>query len=104
MDKMFDELLEKRSVPAMRSNLEYRITQESLRVTPKVQQTNRLEDFIRAFSDALLIPKPAVVMGLVLVCGVFLGLYSGDFEALGAADEFDVLFMVEDEMIYGDFL
>lgn len=77
--KRFDAVLERRSVPEMRSNLEYRIIQAA-KAGKKAHQQRGIWAGINAaideFFDGLLLPAPAYSLAFVLLVALFLGFYN----------------------------
>lgn len=109
-DKELDALLSKRSVPEMRSNLEHRIIQASLKPAPEQGGMLRgLREFMETIFRNFVIPQPALVMTLVLMCGVIMGGYSDDiteyagYTTASTAIDAETLIM-DSEIDYGEFL
>ena len=109
-DKELDALLSKRFVPEMRSNLEHRIIQASLKPDPDQDGMLRgIKGFMEAISRNFVIPQPALVMTLVLMCGVIMGGYSdyiteyAGYTATSTAMDAETLIM-DSEIDYGEFL
>ncbi|MGH1457162.1 MAG: hypothetical protein ACRBDI_10305 [Alphaproteobacteria bacterium] len=77
--KKLDAVLGRRSVPEMRSNLEYRIIQAA-KAGRQVQKEKGffagLNAAIDEFFCGLALPKPAISMSVVLVLAIMTGVYS----------------------------
>ena len=109
-DKELDALLSKRSVPEMRSNLEHRIIQASLKPAPEERGIlGGIKSFMETISRNFVIPQPALVMTLVLLCGVIMGGYSdyiteyAGYTAASTSIDAELLIM-DSEIDYGEFL
>ena len=109
-DKDLDALLSKRSVPEMRSNLEHRIIQASLKPAPEGGGVLKgIKSFMDGVSQLFVIPQPALVMTLVLMCGFIMGGYSDSiteyagYTVASTALDAETLIM-ESDIDYGEFL
>ncbi len=105
IDKDLEEILSKRAVPEMRSNLEHRIIQASLaqEVSKKAGSGGVVIRAFKDFIDSLVLPNPALSLSMVLLIGLVLGAYSGgviqDYNSLEA-----YIMMGSDFDYGGDFL
>jgi hypothetical protein len=90
-DRQFEEILERRAVPAPRSNLEHRIIEAALKVKhPSQKEAFNPSAWLAAFMRNFALPTPAVALAVVLVFGVFAGVYVQDAYAL---QEEDMMFL-----------
>ncbi len=105
-DYELNEILKARDVPPMRSNLEHRIVQASLSVSknPAVSKGNSVLAIFTAILDAVILPKPALSMALVLVFGVMLGGYSSGVSEASTNIDADAYFLAAETIGYGDIL
>ncbi len=107
LDKELDALLSKRAVPEMRSNLEHRIIQASLKQEVHVAGRQSEGGFfagLKAVLDNIVLPQPALALMMVLMVGGVLGAYSPDVMQEDDVDSFESYIMTSDEIGYGDFL
>ena len=105
-DSELNKILKVRAVPPMRSNLEHRIVQASLSASKNssISKGNELSAIFTAVFDALILPKPALSMALVLVFGVMLGGYSSAVSDASTNIDADAYFLAAETIGYGDIL
>lgn len=105
-DNELDKILRARAVPPMRSNLEHRIVQASLSVDTnrEISEGNAVLAIFTAVLDALILPKPALSMALVLVFGLVLGGYSAGVSEASTNIDVDAYFLTAETIGYGDIL
>ncbi len=105
IDKDLEKILNKRVVPKMRSNLEYKIIKESLdqKISNNVDFRGIAIRALKDFINSLVLPSPAFSLSMVLLIGLVLGAYSGsviqDYNSLE-----DYIMMGSDFDYSGDFL
>lgn len=97
----FEDILNIRSVPPKRSNLERRIIQASLDVQSDMHTRSNRSIFAIIF-DNILLPRPAMSMAVVLILGLSVGMYSVGGSDISYSD-MDLL-LSDVEMEYGEFL
>lgn len=105
-DNELNKILKVRAVPPMRSNLEHRIVQASLASDKDrdISKGNPLLAVFTAILDALILPKPALSMALVLVLGLVLGGYSAGVSEASTNIDVDAYFLAAETIGYGDIL
>ncbi|PCI99973.1 MAG: hypothetical protein COB14_05335 [Alphaproteobacteria bacterium] len=105
-DNELNKILKARAVPPMRSNLEHRIVQASLASgkNQDISSGNGISAIFTAVFDALILPKPALSMALVLVFGLVLGGYSAGVSEASTNIDVDAYFLTAETIGYGDIL
>lgn len=105
-DHELNKILKARAVPPMRSNLEHRIVQAALSASKNrsVSGGNAISAIFTAILDALILPKPALSMVLVLVFGLMLGGYSSGVSDASINIDVDAYFLATETIGYGDIL
>lgn len=73
-DRDFDDMMTQRYIPAPSSNLAERIIEASL--MHKRQGRSGIDLIWHSFWDAFMLPKPAFVMAVIFVLGLFMGGYT----------------------------
>lgn len=103
MDKKMrtlDDLLEMRTVPEMRSNLEYRILEAARQSAER--NIDQRRSFWAALKDSLILPAPSVSLATLLVVGVWVG-FSVEVSQMVGADIESAYVQVSENSVYGDF-
>lgn len=101
-----ENILNTRSVPAPRSNLEERIIAMAV-ARPQAHKQNgvlsELKGLFAGFWDGLLLPAPVLSLSLVLLVGLYIGLSAQTYAAADAGDiDMDTYFQMADSADYGD--
>ncbi|MCB1532973.1 MAG: hypothetical protein KDJ35_08915 [Alphaproteobacteria bacterium] len=109
-DQNFDALMRQREVPAMRSDLPQRIIDAARLQARDVGSKNsiftrakqELTRWLASVSQGVMVPHPALVMGVVLVLGVMVGVFMHD---VSDVPEEDMIFLyVENSFLFEDWL
>lgn len=94
-DRELEQIMLRRAVPEMRSNLSERII-EAARQNAQQQEAHMpwskfdFAAWLGSFSRNFVLPRPAVALGLVLIAGVMLGTY---VQNVSAVTEEDMIFL-----------
>ena len=99
--KNLEDIMNERYIPAPSSNLAERIIEASL--MHQKQGRSGWDLFWRTFWDAFLLPKPAYVMAVIFVLGLFMGLYVDFVGAMDAETATSFVFTA-DGVTEGDWL
>lgn len=101
-DTELEEIMNKRYIPEMRSNLAERIIEASLH--HQAHGKTGLSLWLNTFSDALLLPKPAYVMAMIFVLGLLLGGLSGFVDVQAVDSNVTDLVFTAEQVYEGDWL
>ncbi len=99
-DSEVENILIKRTVPSMSSNLEHRIIKS---ITDSADNAGYNRSIFLVICDNLMLPKPVLSLAVVLVIGVFIGFYSGGINNV-SNNYIDEFFLDYGELEYGEFL
>lgn len=102
-DKELEKILQSRTIPPMRGTLTARIIGAADNM--EQQGIPAFDAWRHVFREALILPRPAFALGLVLLLGLVLG-YGGDlyFPAEAQDQVSDYLFMAEHVLDEGEWL
>ena len=105
-DKQLDEIMKRRDIPKMRSNLSERIIDAAQKTPQKasvsVPGLGLVQAALEGFINRILLPRPAIVMAGVLVFGLAIGIFMQDATEV---PEEDLIFLyVENSFLFEDWL
>lgn len=105
-NKTFENMMSRRDIPPMRSNLSERIIEAAQKTPQKLSGSSFSIGFIQKgleiFVNKVLLPRPALVMAGVLFFGLVVGIFMQDMTEV---PEEDLIFLyVENSFLFEDWL
>ena len=101
-DQELDRLMQKRSVPEMRSNLAERIIDTAYQQTQ--QERRKRKSWLHTFNDIFLIPKPAFVIAALFMIGIAMGMSVDMSDATIQGETVSAYFYTAETVTEGDWL
>lgn len=105
-DKQLEDIMAQRRAPEMRSNLSERII-EAARLNQQKKAAHMITisdigEWVAAFAHNFIMPRPALVMALVMILGVAVGVFMQDMTEV---PEEELIFLyVENSFLFEDWL